>query len=111
MFQLKVIGYSGKTVALIDSLLSERKRNLLPGLYGQIMRAAGSVVLNLSEGSGRFGCDKRNFYRIAYGSLKECQAGILLLIQCGKICQSECELVLNRLDRMGGVIWKLVHGK
>ena len=78
------------------------------------MRAAGSVVLNLSEGSGRFGSDKRYFYRIAYGSLKECQAGILWLIQCGKVCETEteteCELILDRLDRMGGVIWKLVHG-
>ena len=110
MFQLNVISYSGKTVALIDNLLSGRKRNLLPGLYGQIMRAAGSVVLNLSEGSGRFGSDKRNFYKIAYGSLKECQAGILLLIQCGKICRKECEQILDRLDQMGAIIWKLVHG-
>ncbi len=48
-------------------------------LKDQLLRAASSVVLNLAEGSGkRTFKDKRRFYDIAFGSLRECQAIIEL---------------------------------
>ena len=44
-------------------------------LKQQLDRAASSIVLNLAEGSGRFGTkDQKRFYHIAFGSLRECQA-------------------------------------
>ena len=48
----------------------------LPGhLRDQLKRAASSIVLNLAEGTGRFGKkDQKRFFHIAFGSLRECQA-------------------------------------
>ena len=48
----------------------------LPGhLKDQLRRAASSVALNLSEGTGkRTGKDRGRFFFIAMGSIRECQA-------------------------------------
>jgi four helix bundle protein len=48
----------------------------LPGfLRNQLLRAASSISLNLAEGNSRpMGNDRARFYRIALGSLRECQA-------------------------------------
>ena len=44
-------------------------------LKEQLSRAASSIALNLAEGYGRFSpADQKNFFRIAMGSLRECQA-------------------------------------
>jgi four helix bundle protein len=45
-----------------------------------MMRAALSVVLNLQEGAAKLSeKDRRRFYNIAYGSVKEVQAVLRLL--------------------------------
>ena len=48
----------------------------LPGhLKDQLRRAASSVALNLSEGSGKRSVpDRGRFFLIAMGSIRECQA-------------------------------------
>ncbi len=44
-------------------------------LRNQLDRAASSIVLNLAEGNGRRTTgDRKHFFQIAYGSLKETQA-------------------------------------
>ena len=44
-------------------------------LRDQLLRAASSIVLNLAEGSAKESeKDRLRFYRIALGSLRECQA-------------------------------------
>ena len=46
-------------------------------LKDQFLRAASSVALNLSEGSAKGTVkDRRRFYRIALGSIRECQSVI-----------------------------------
>ena len=42
-------------------------RSCDPKLYDQIRRAASSVSLNIAEGQGRHGRDRRHFWRIARG--------------------------------------------
>lgn len=49
-------------------------------LKDQLMRAASSAALNLSEGSAKKSpADRRRFYEIALGSVRECEAIIKLL--------------------------------
>src|SRR5688572_18962003 len=48
----------------------------IPGyLKDQLLRAASSVALNLNEGTGKFTKkDRRRFFQMALGSIRECQA-------------------------------------
>jgi four helix bundle protein len=62
---------------LAASIGSGRK---LGALRDQLDRASVSIVLNVAEGSGRFGpADKAHFYLIARGSAMECLAAVSLL--------------------------------
>ena len=59
------------------SICSSRR---LGPLRDQLDRASVSIVLNISEGSGRFSpADKAHFYLIARGSAMECLAAVSLL--------------------------------
>jgi four helix bundle protein len=52
-----------------------RKVQLPAFLKLQLQKAASSIALNLSEGSGKVGtADRRHFFVIAMGSIRECQA-------------------------------------
>lgn len=48
-------------------------------LRDQLERAAASTCLNIAEGCGRAGRDRRHFYSIAQGSAMECSAALDLL--------------------------------
>mgnify|MGYP002623801731 CR=1 FL=1 len=72
-------------------------------LKDQLGRAASSIVLNLAEGSGRrTPKDKRRFYQMAFGSLRECQAVLDLMPE------KDTELVLTA-DKLGAHIYKLIQ--
>ncbi len=44
-------------------------------LQNQLLRASSSIALNLAEGRERVtDADRRRFYRMAMGSVRECQA-------------------------------------
>ena len=60
-------------------------------------------MLNLAEGSGRFGRkDQKRFYQIALGSFRECQA----ILELAENTQSE---LLELADRLGGSIFLLIR--
>lgn len=51
-----------------------------PHLRDQLLRASSSIALNLSEGSAkRSPRDRRRFYEIGLGSVRECEAIVDLL--------------------------------
>ena len=70
-------------------------------LRDQVLRASSSVALNLAEGSGKPSPkDKRRFYSIALGSLRECQAIL-------RIEGIEDLKLLDLADHLGASIYKL----
>ena len=75
----------------------------LPGfLRSQMLRAASSISLNLAEGSSRpIGADRTRFYRIALGSLRECQAVLDL--------NPRLSGLRVMADQLGGALYRLCH--
>ena len=48
-------------------------------LREQLLRASSSIALNLAEGRGKSGIkDQARFFQIAFGSVRECQAILIL---------------------------------
>ncbi len=80
-----------RTYQLALSLYQECQRIKIKNavIRNQFERASLSIVLNLAEGSGRLSVnDKKRFYAIALGSLKETQCLLLLLNEQGLLTQS-----------------------
>ncbi len=70
-------------------------------LTDQLLRASSSIALNVAEGSGKRTLeDQRRFYTIAFGSLRECQA--ILLIE-----NVNDEKLIKLADRLGAMLFKL----
>ena len=76
---------------------------LLPHAKDQLLRASSSIGNNVGEGYGRIGIkDKKRFYRIALGSVRE----------CGTIFAQETitdPTLLDMIDFLGGGLYKLVR--
>jgi four helix bundle protein len=69
----------------------------------QLNRASLSVVLNLAEGSGKpTQTEKRRFYGIALGSLRETQAILSILNQ---------QNALAKADKVAANVFRLVYPK
>ncbi len=78
-------------------------------LADQVIRAAASVAANLAEGQGRRGRDRRNFYRIAYASARELDSHLRLLAGAGAVDPTGTAEVLDLLDRVRALTWRLVE--
>ncbi|MCP4899169.1 MAG: four helix bundle protein [bacterium] len=80
-------------------------------LADQLIRAASSVPANLAEGHGRFGRDRFNHWRIAYGSAKEVDVFLHLLVGSGSIDSTKADAVIQLFDRVRAMTWRLIHKK
>jgi four helix bundle protein len=67
------------------------------------------VPANLSEGHGRSGRDRIHHYRIAYGSAKEVDTHLRLLIGAGAINASRADLAIRLFDDVRAMTWRLVN--
>ena len=75
-----------------------------PHLKDQLARASLSIVLNIAEGSAKpTKADKRRFYAIALGSVRETQTLLQITNQEQKI--------IDIADKLGGHLYGLVHSK
>ncbi|MFH1018456.1 MAG: four helix bundle protein [Pseudomonadota bacterium] len=69
----------------------------------QLLRASSSICLNLAEGTGRASrADRRRFYSIALGSLREVEA--ILRLERGIPVAT-----LDLVDHVGACLYRLVH--
>ena len=106
-----------KFIALETSLplIRALRRSLSPlrirdaKLYDQIRRAATSVALNLAEGAGRSGRDRRRHYRIAAGSAEEVRVALRVAEAWGDLSPQATAEALGRLDQLLAMLWRLTH--
>jgi four helix bundle protein len=80
------------------------------GLRDQLDRASASILLNIAEGSGRFGrADKAQLYRIARGSAAESAAVLDVLLARGLVAEATYRHAHGLLDRVSRMLTKLVQ--
>ena len=99
---------ASKAASLCFSITKNNRK--LPGDLGsQINRAAISVVMNIAEGNGRTGKDRLYHFRVAYSSALEASAGLQLLAECGLADTEKITTVLNLLDQVRAMVWRLMR--
>ena len=81
----------------------------LKSLADQVVRSASSVPANLAEGAGRTGKDRAYHWRIAYGSAKEVDTHLRLLIGTGAIDATRTEIAIRLFDDVRAMTWRLLH--
>ncbi len=81
----------------------------LKPIADQVIRSASSVAANLAEGQGRSGRDRAQFWRIAYGSAKEVDTHLRLLVAAGAVDRSEAAVVLDGFDQVRAMTWRLLN--
>ena len=78
-------------------------------LADQVVRSASSVPANLAEGHGRTGKGRLHHYRIAYGSAKEVEVHLQLLVGAGVVKQHQTAEALELFDRVRAMTWRLLN--
>ena len=81
----------------------------LKSIADQVIRSASSVPANIAEGRGRSGRDRLHHWRIAYGSAREVDTHLRLLIGTGAIDSSQAETSLQLFDDVRAITWRLLH--
>ena len=89
--------------------LAHNIRKPFGDVVSQLTRAALSVPLNLTEGAGRTGKARKNFYRIAYGSTRESMEIVEILLNLRLVDPKQANKCLDLLDRVGAMCWRLTH--
>ncbi len=81
----------------------------LKSIADQVIRSASSVPANLAEGHGRTGRDRQHFWRIAYGSAKEVDSHLRLLVQAGVVDGHGATIALDTFDQVRAMTWRLLN--
>ncbi len=93
----------------IEFICNSIKQNQYLFLKDQIRRASSSILLNLAEGSVKWGKkDKINFYRISSASASECLAAIDLFHSYGAIDRVTSENIKRLLREISTSIQALI---
>ena len=75
----------------------------------QLTRAAGSIMLNIAEGSGRFTKrDKRHFYITARSSVFECVAILQKIYDLKIITDSMYDMFYDQKEQISKMLYKMI---
>ena len=102
----KAIEAAGMAMALVATLPAPFR-----SLADQVVRSASSVPANLAEGHGRSGKDRAYHWRVAYGSAKEVDTHLRLLVGTASIDPTRTEAALGLFDEVRAMTWRLIHPK
>jgi len=87
-------------------------RDIDPYVRDQLRRASTSMVINISEGSGKFSkADKKNFYTIARGSVYECVSLLDLIADDGIMSQEEYKNLYNKFETVSKMLLGLINSQ
>ena len=79
------------------------------GLDDQLLRAAGSIPLNIAEGAGEFSAkEKARFYRIARRSATECAAALDVCVRLGLLLDSAAAPGRDLLRRIIAMLTRMI---
>jgi four helix bundle protein len=67
------------------------------------------VPANLAEGHSRTGRDRAHLWRIAYGSAKEVDSHLRLLVASGAVNRLRAQNALSLFDRVRAMSWRLLN--
>ena len=95
---------AGQSIALAGKVPPK-----LRSLADQVIRSSSSVPANLAEGHGRSGRARLNYYRIAYGSAKEVDVHLQILISADAIDSLQAQEVMALFDRVRAMVWRLAY--
>ena len=76
----------------------------------QAVRASASAALNIAEGAGRRGRDRRRLWQVAHASTKEAMSAVRIAVRSQAVDQRAGRRVLAMLDRLGGLTYGLWRG-
>ena len=102
--QSKALEAAGMAVGLAAAVKAP-----LRSIADQVVRAAASVPANIAEGEGRSGRDRFQHWRIAYGSAKELEVHLRLLVEARAVDRRRAEQALALLDEVRAMLWRMVH--
>lgn len=78
-------------------------------LADQLRRAATSVPLNIAEGNGRQGKDRRHHFCVAAGSAREVRAALGVAEAWGYLPAQATAGALAEADKVLAMLWRLTH--
>ena len=102
----KALAAAGDAISLVLRVPAPLK-----SIADQVIRSASSVPANLAEGHGRSGRDRVHFWRIAYASAKEVDSHLRLLERAGVVNTGKVARVLETLDQVRAMTWRLINPK
>ena len=91
--------------AVAPLLASVRKHD--KALMDQLRRATQSVALNVAEGAGNNGGNRRVRYESALGSAYEVRAALHIAWRFGYIPEAAASEALAIIDELGAMLWRL----
>ncbi len=100
----KALEAAGIAMALATAV----KAPLRP-LVDQVVRAAASVPANIAEGEARSGRDRAYHWRVAYGSAKELDVHLRLLLASGCVEGTRTRRALALLDEVRAMLWRMIQ--
>ena len=81
----------------------------LKPIADQVIRSATSVPADIAEGAGRTGRDRIHHWRIAYGSAKEVDTHLRLLLHTGAVEATRTDEALTLFDDVRAMTWRMLH--